>query len=179
MMRPRFKCRRGFTLIEAAMTTIIVGLGATATMALFGACSVQNRSAEQITNAALLANNIQECIAGLPFNDPVTDRASFGAETGETLATYDDVDDFDGRSFNPPIDANRQTISDLPKFTQVVSVWPVSSAQLSANSNEAQPTIAKGTYTGAVRIRVRILYASNPKVAAQEIYRSSWIRMDN
>jgi hypothetical protein len=170
--------RQGFTLIETALATIIVGLGIVGSMQLFAACSMQNRDAAHMSTAVLLANNIQEALGGLSFSDPGTTTAVFGAEAGEVLATYEDVDDFDGLTFNPPINSQRQTINELNQYSQVVSVWPVYPNKLSVNSNEASPDVAKTTYTGAVRIRTRILYQATPNDVPREVYRASWVRMD-
>lgn len=173
------RVRRGFTLIEAALTTIIVGLGITASMQLFASCTIENRASAQLSVAMLMASNVREAMGGLSFRDPGTLGAVFGPETGETLATWEDVDDFDGSTFNPPIDSLRQPISDQSQYTQVVSIWPVDPNQLSLNSNESSPEIPKTTYTGAVRVRVRVLYQTSPADVASEVYRTSWIRVDN
>lgn len=161
------------------MTTIIVGLGVAASMQLFAACTIENRASSHLSVAMLLANNVREATGGLSFRDPGTAGAVFGPETGESLQTYEDIDDFDGSTFNPPIDSLRQTIDDQAQYSQVVSVWPVTPSQLSVNSDESSPDIAKTTYTGAVRIRVRVLYQATPDAVASEVYRTSWIRVDN
>lgn len=170
---------RGFTLIEAALTTIIVGVGIVATMRVFASCSQQNIVSNQMSTAQMLASNVHEAVVGLSFADPTFAHKYFGPEPGETLASYNDVDDFDGASFNPPIDSLRQQITGLGQYTQVVSVWPVYPNKLSTNSNESSPDIPKTTNTGALRIRVRILYQQTSKDVASEIYRASWICTDN
>jgi prepilin-type N-terminal cleavage/methylation domain-containing protein len=170
--------RRGFTLIETAMATIIVGLGITSMVHLVATCTQANDFSKQTTIAMLLADHITEAMDGLPFNDPYLVRTYFGPEPGETLATFNDVDDFDGSSFNPPIDSLRNAMPQFSQFTQVISVWPILPGQLSGNTNPANPAIAKSTYTGAVRVQVRIMYQRVPADTAREVYRSSWIRMD-
>ena len=174
----RRRTPRGFTLAEAALTTVIVGLGILSMIELFANCTAQNSAAARMTTAMLLTSHIQEAMAGLPFNDPFTGSGHFGPEAGETLATYNDVDDFDGARFNPPIDATRQSLPLQQQYTQVVSVMPVYTNQLSANTNESAPTISKSTYTGAVRVRVKILYQRTPADPATEVYRADWIRLD-
>jgi hypothetical protein len=57
----------------------------------------------------------------LPVVDPNTGTATFGAEE-PNLADYDDLDDFDGKSFSPPISADRQTLTDFAAFTQQITV---------------------------------------------------------
>jgi len=63
---------QGFTLIEASLAVTIVGTALLAVMQLFGVCTQQNRMGSSMTTALYLANNIQEAMADLPFNDPVS-----------------------------------------------------------------------------------------------------------
>jgi hypothetical protein len=170
---------RGFTLIEAALTTVITGLAFVAIMQLFAACTMQNRVGVNMTTAMMLAGHIQETMTGLAFNDPALANTYFGPEPGQSLKAYDDVDDFDGLSLNPPIDSLRRPIPELSQFTQVVSVMPVYATQLSSNTDPTAPTIPKSTYTGAVRVMVRILYNPNSTGVAAEVFRTSWIRVDD
>lgn len=172
-LRPR---RRGFTLIEAALTTFIIGTAVLATVQLFAACTQQNATAAQGTTAMLLASHIQETMAGLPVMDPAYANTYFGPEPGETLPIFNDVDDFDGSSLNPPIDSTRTKIPQLSQYTQVVTVLPVLANRLSANSNPAALDLPKSTYTGAVRVQVRIMYQRTPASPSVEVYRTSWLR---
>jgi prepilin-type N-terminal cleavage/methylation domain-containing protein len=171
--------RRGFTLLETALATVIVGTGVVAAMGLFGACIQQASAADRMTVATNLAENIHEAMIGLSFSDPGTATAVFGAESGETLATADDVDDFDGQIFSPPINSQRQTLSDLSQYSQAVSVWPVLANDLSTNSNESDPDLPQSSYQGAVRVRVRVMFRRTATDTPTEVYQTSWIRMDN
>jgi type II secretory pathway pseudopilin PulG len=184
--RNRRRARRGFTLIEAGLATVIVGVGLVATFRLFAACTQQTSASNRMTSARMLAENVHEAMIGLLFNDPGTGSTTFGPETGETLATYDDVDDFNGpttgtgMSFNPPIDSQRNRLDDLGKFTQLVTVWPVYLNNLETNTNAPDTVdLSQTTYTGAVRIRVRVLHQGSPNEQPVELYRQSWIRVDN
>ncbi|MDP9175399.1 MAG: hypothetical protein M3O30_16275 [Planctomycetota bacterium] len=178
METPRRQTRSGFTLLETALATIIVGVGVLAMVQLFAACTVQNVVGSHMTTAMLLANNIQEMMAPLPFNDPSYGPTYFGPEPGEAWPNYNDVDDFDGLVFNPPIDSFKKQIPALSQYTQKISVMPVLPNQLSGNTNESAPTIAKSTYTGAVRVRVHVYYQPTPGQPAIEVYSMSWIRVD-
>ena len=117
---------RGFTLIECMLAMVIVSVGLVSSVRLFAACTQQSITANQMTTAMLLAGHIREAMVGLSFNDPISGKTNFGFEAGETLASFDDIDDFDGQTFNPPIDSLRATITSMSQFTQVVSVVPVS-----------------------------------------------------
>jgi MSHA pilin protein MshD len=161
--RPRKTLRRAFTLIEVAVAIVIVGTGSVALMGLTSACTTQNRAAADKTTAAMLAQHIQEMLAELPIVDPTLGNTTFGKETGETLATYDDVDDFNGLTFSPPIDSSRTALAGLNNFSQVITVTPAAAKQLNAN--------AVG-YTGAVRVKVDIKKGSNV------IHTLEWIRIE-
>jgi type II secretory pathway pseudopilin PulG len=171
--------RAGFTLIEAALALMIVGVGVVASMRLFASCGQENRVATNMTSAMLLGQNIREAMNGLAFNDPYTDTTVFGPEAGETLSNYNDLDDFDAQTFNPPIDSLRRTITAMSQYTQVVTVAPIFPNKLDSNLDDANPEISDATYTGAVRVRVRILYRARPDDPAIEIYRTAWVRLDN
>lgn len=158
----------GFTLIEAAMTTAIIGIAFVAVLELFSACTRQNRYASNSTVAMMLAQHTQEMMIGLPFADPNPLSAVFGAETGEALANYDDIDDFAGLSFNPPIDAQRQPIDELSQYTQTITV---------TNANADQPS-ASGTAGNALRISVVITYRANESAPVEQVYSYSWLTMN-
>jgi prepilin-type N-terminal cleavage/methylation domain-containing protein len=177
--RHRSRRRHGFTLIECALAMIIVGVGVVASIRLFSACSLESREANHMTAAMLLAGHIREAMTQLPFNDPISGRTNFGYEAGETLNSFDDVDDFDGQTFSPPIDSLRQPITSMGQYSQVVSVVPVFPNKLNSNTNENALEINKTTYTGAVRVRVRVLYQRLPSDTPTEVYRASWVRLDN
>jgi prepilin-type N-terminal cleavage/methylation domain-containing protein len=179
MKRYRANTRRGFTLLEASLATMIIGIGVVATFRLFAACTQQNSISTRMTSAMMLAENIHEAMVGLAFNDPGMGTTNFDAEPGETLFTYDDVDDFHGETFNPPINSNRNALNNLAQYSQVVSVWPVHLNNLETNSNESAPDLTQTSYTGAVRVRVRVLYQATPATTPVEIYRQAWIRVDN
>src|SRR4051812_38526077 len=137
-IQPRPRLRRAFTLLETALATIIVGVGIVATMQLFAVCSQQNRAANQMTVAMLLCDNIREAMAGLSFNDPTSGKTTWGAEAGETnVSAFDDVDDFDGKTFSPPIDSLRATVPTMSQYSQVVSVVPVFINKLNSNTNDS------------------------------------------
>jgi prepilin-type N-terminal cleavage/methylation domain-containing protein len=177
----RARSVRGFTLLEAMLASAIVGIGIVSTMRLFATCSIQNRAASQMSVAMNLATNAQEAMGPLTFADPTDWTSSYGLEGGETQANFeslDDVDDFDGLTFSPPIDSFGNPIDELSQYEQVVSVWPVYPSKLNVNNSSTSPDVTKGTYTGALRVTVRVLYAADPSATKAEVYRTSWVRLD-
>ncbi len=169
---------RGFTLLETALTIIIVGIGVTAGMQLFASTSNQTSSASRMTVAMMLVSNVQERMAHLAFNDPFRGASNFGLEPGETIANPNDVDDFDGQTFSPPIDALGGAIADMAQYSQVVSVSPVYAMRPNSNNNPLNLEIPKTTYTGAVRVEVRVMFRLNASSPSIEVYRGSWVRVD-
>jgi type II secretory pathway pseudopilin PulG len=167
--RPR---SRGFTLIEAAITTVIVGVGILATMSLFAACSQQNMNASEMTTAMMLATNVQEAMANMSFSDPIMGKTTFGPEGGEVLGSFDDVDDWDGQTINPPIDAFRAPVSNMSQYSQVVTVDPI-------DMNNLSLVLPKTVLNrAAVRVRVRVLFQPVAGASSEEVYRTDWVRTE-
>jgi type II secretory pathway pseudopilin PulG len=172
--------RRGFTLLETALATVIVGVGILSMMALFGACTTQNRTGTQMTTAMMLGNNVQEMLASLPFHDP-TFPAAPGGTPPSNLPNFKYVDDYAAygpMTISPPVDSFGNTLNALSQFTQKIVVLPVNPYQLNANTNEASPNPPATSYTGAARVRVHIYYQSTPTAPKEELCTMSWIRVD-
>jgi hypothetical protein len=164
----------GLTLMETALTTIIVGLAITALVKLVLTNTQQNRWSQHVTTGTLLAENVREMVAGLPFSDSRQGTTTFGPESGEQLATYNDVDDFDGfdslvrpdiPSGQPvgPVDAARRVITqtvggvqEVPpewrNWREQIAVDPVDPNNL--NSVYPKPNTART----CVRVTVTISY---------------------
>ncbi len=104
--------------------TVVVGFGVVGMLQLLAAGTAANSDGAELSTGLHLARNIRELSLGLAFYDPQT-PTNWGAEAGESLATYDDIDDLDGRVFSPPIDARRQTLSNYAGWQQSVVVRSV------------------------------------------------------
>lgn len=154
----------GFTLIEAALTVVIISTGVLAIMSAQQAFHKKNDWAQRSGTALLLANELRELTKTLPKHDPFTNTETLGPEPNENgVADFDDVDDFAGvvtagvgagTTFNPPINALRQEIPDMERWTQQVTVANV--LQDNISSTFTQPI---GT-TDLMRVTVTVLYES-------------------
>ena len=117
--------RAGFTLTEVMIASVVIGIGVSAS--LFGMTSSldsSGRSQEMLTGMAL-AENLFQLAQGLAFSDPEGDDG-IGPELGENgVDDYDDVNDFDGSTFAPPLDAAGVEIDALTGWSQEVSVYCV------------------------------------------------------
>jgi prepilin-type N-terminal cleavage/methylation domain-containing protein len=159
------KCDNGFSLIEVLIAILLVGLAVASLVAANSAFTRANGAGTDLSTAEFLAEQIRELTALLPVVEPETPESGddvFGPEPGETLATYDDLNDFDGTSFSPPINADRNPLNDLAAYRQQVTVENVSA------SNFEQVVSDHGSFF--VRVTVRVF------LNAKEISSTSWIR---
>ncbi len=154
---------KGFSLIEVLIAIVLVGFAVASLVASNIAFTRANGAGTELTTAEFLIEQIRELTVLLPVVDPETETDIFGPESGETLANYDDLDDFNGASFSPPIGAaDRNVLSGCDAFSQQVAVENVSA------SNFEQVV---GAHTSDfVRVTVTVL------LNAREISSASWLR---
>jgi prepilin-type N-terminal cleavage/methylation domain-containing protein len=124
---------RGFTLLEAMLTMVIIGIGVTATLQLLAAGTTCNIEAAQSTMAVNLARNVRELTLKLP---------------------YADVRAMNGQTFDTPVDSRGEQIEGFEGWSQRVVVQPVSFDGLTTNTVEADPE--------AVRVTVEVVYNGAP-----------------
>ncbi|RMH12090.1 MAG: hypothetical protein D6695_07655 [Planctomycetota bacterium] len=109
----RARAAGGFTLIEAALATVIIGVGVVAMVEAQQAFIRSNLWSSHAASGTFLANEIRELTRHLPRHDPVTglyleddefggsQLVGWGPEPGEVLVEdLDDLDDFDGLTFS-------------------------------------------------------------------------------
>src|SRR3954452_5285302 len=94
--------RGGFTLIEAAIVTAIVGIGIVGVLTLLTARSMANASSAEATTAVYLANNINEMMQGVTYS---------------TLKST-----YDNKTYSPPVDGTGTALSGFGNWQQVVTV---------------------------------------------------------
>ena len=150
-----------FSLIEALIAIVLVGIAVVSLLVANGSFTRANAAGTDLSTAEFLIEQIRELTTTLPVVDPNTETTTFGPEEA-SLAGYDDLDDFDGASFSPPINADRQTLNDFAAFTQQITVQNVS-----ANNFEQ---VVGDHLSSFVRVTVTALYNST------EINSASWIR---
>src|SRR3954454_21108038 len=129
--RRALRGRRGFTLIESAMVTVIIGVGVVGMLQLLAAGTVSNSEGTALTTAINLANNIREISLGLAWFDPQDTHAGTAADPKEwnmkepLIKDYDNITDLDNCTFSPPIDVRKQPINEYANWKQVVRVQSV------------------------------------------------------
>lgn len=162
----------GFTLIEAALTTVIVGTGVLAIVAAQQAYHQKNDWAQRTATGMLLANEIRELTLPMPRHDPISGAGSMGPEAneGSDVTKWDDLDDFAGAItvygtqevaqrpvFSPPINSLRQPISDLPGWRQEVFVSAVYPDDVDDNGSVP---VALSQPDTLIRVTVNVYYDS-------------------
>lgn len=169
---------RGFTLIEAALATIIVGVGVLSIMAAQQAFHKQNAWSTHASTATWLGNEIREMTLTLPRHDPITGEAFWGPEPGEfSVEDYNDVDDFDGPEGtgtifsatlgNGPINARREVISDMNGWSQTIHVVNVDPADITTPVDYFQSRM--------LMVEVIVEYQGPNDPEPTEVTRVSWI----
>lgn len=179
---PKRRRRRragGFTLIEASLTTVIIGTGVLAILAAQQAYHQKNNWSTRTSTGMLLANELRERTLSLPLHDPITGNANYGAEVDETTAQeYDDLDDFAGvvtagvgagATFSPPINALGLPLTGLDEWKQRITVENVPEDYV-----DTSYSLPLGT-TDIVRVTVTVFYV-DPRTGGDEpITTLTWI----
>ena len=154
--------RNGFTIIEALIAMVLIGL---AIVSLVGANIVLTRAngvGVTLTTAEFLIEQIKELTTMLPVIDPQTETDVFGAEEG-AIANYDDIDDFDGQTFSPPINSRREVLNNFAAYSQQVTV---------ENLNATNFAQVVGDHSSSfVRVTVKVFLNS------ELISSTNWIRV--
>jgi len=121
------KHKGGFTLLEVLIAIILVGLAVASLVVANSSFTKDNAAGTELSTAEFLIEQVRELTVLLPVVDPESEYDTFGPEADETaLVNYDDLDDFDGTSFSPPINADRTLLNDFAAYTQQVTVENVS-----------------------------------------------------
>ena len=179
----RSRCRRGrrhggFTLIETALATIIVGVGVLAIVSAQQAFHQKNAWSTHVSTATMLGNELREMTWNLPQHDPVTGDAFWGPEGDNELwvGDFDDLDDFDGDGAgwifsaaddSGPINARREVIPNMDGWSQTVRVFNV-------NPFDITEEWADGT-SNFMAVEVIVEYQAPMTNEPMEITRVSWI----
>jgi prepilin-type N-terminal cleavage/methylation domain-containing protein len=159
------RIKSGFTFVEVLIAILLVGLAIASLMAANRAFTMANDAGTDLSTAEFLIEQIKELTALLPVVEPGTPESAvdvFGPDPGETLAIYDDLNDFDGANFSPPINADRTVLIDYATFSQQVTVENVSASNFEQVVDPVRSSF----------VRVTVSVSQN----GQMITSASWLR---
>ncbi len=156
------RCSDGFTLIEVLIAILLVGLAIVSLVSANGAFTQANGAGMELSTAEFLIEQIRELSTVLEVIDPNTGFATFGPEASETLANYNDLDDFNGAVFSPPISADRISLADLGAYSQQITVENV-------NASDFEQVVGNHT-SDFVRVSVKVF------LNTKEISSARWLR---
>ncbi len=183
----RRRRRGGFTLIEAALATVIVGTGVLSIVAAEQAYHMKDGWAQKTETAQLLCNEIRQRMLSMPLHDPITGTKYLGPGPGENSPeVYNDVDDFAGTVdatgygagtvISPPMNALGQAITDIPGWSQQVEVANVQPDDISSTFTYPLGTTQTGTGAEVVRITVTARYQGPHDAKPRAVTQLTWVQ---
>lgn len=125
LRRARVHAATGFTLLETALTLVILGVGVLAMVDAQSAFIQSNLWSSHAASGNFLAQEVREFTRNFSRHDPVRGLSedngyAFGPEPGElTIDDFDDLDDLDGMrfgfdgDFDGPINALGEVIPEI------------------------------------------------------------------
>lgn len=132
--------RSGFSLIEVAVATVILGIGITALLTCLGSGTVANYEGAKLIQAVFLAQELREWTLKLPFSDPdpADENNPPGPDGSDPNTFVDDLDDLMNATFSEPRNASGSPIANMSGWTESIYITWLSTDDLST-------TVAAGT----------------------------------
>lgn len=153
---------RGFTLVEAAVSSVLVGVLLVASLQALAAARMARYKNAELARATLLADGLLNEIRALPYSDPAG-SSILGydfAENGVWRGSFDDVDDFNGWTESPPQLPDGTPMDGYDSWSRSVRVYWC---------NPASPSGTSGAETGLKRIVVVVNHHGVPVATATAI----------
>ncbi len=135
--KPRPRCG-AFSLLEAVVSTLLIGLLLVAAMRTAGSSARASLANAHYAAAVLLAESLMSEVLALPYADP-DESPVFGPEGAEETgdrSALDDVDDFHGWSASPPQEPDGTPLAGYEGWRRTVSVEFVNPQDLLQTSAE-------------------------------------------
>lgn len=155
---------RGFSMIEVAIATAVLGMVAAAALHVVGLNAKRAAAATERVRAHELADLLMHEILSRPFLDP-EDEGAFGLDSGELFgkrAGFDDVNDYNNYIEMVPTDVYDAKLNVPGTWSRTVAVTPIDPWTM---ANTTGPEI------GLVRVTV-LVFNQNREVVRLIAYRS-------
>lgn len=167
MRTSRHHRRAGFTLVEAAVSTVIVGTMVAAAVSVVGTAARGTQGERTIRQGQSLARAMMSEVLSTAFSDP-QGGSGCGPDSGESTSdrtTLDDVDDFCGISESWPTDHLGREIPWAKSWTRTVTVSNVT-------PGAPDTAVADNVLTGLKRVTVKVA-SPDGRVATMSALKSS------
>jgi hypothetical protein len=169
--------------MEAAITTVIVGVGTVAMLALLAAGTNANQQAAQLTTAIDLANNIHELCDRVPFIKATSTWISNPSPSSisSTLFTTGDLTWLDGVIFNAssspvgPVDSTLSNISGMSGWSQSVTVKSVDPSNVTSPSSAMAPASPYYDVHSNSPVDPMCSVTVTVDYEGKQLYQTSWI----
>ena len=149
----RRSARGGFSLIEVAVATAIVGIALAALLVAVGSHTRVTEAARKLTQATSLAEEIREWTLNLPFSDPDPGDAGKppGPDGSDPQVFVDDLDDLMDVTFSPPRDGQGNVLPGLDGWSETLTLtW--------RDPNDPMSAVADGT-TDLIYVQLDIAFS--------------------
>src|SRR5437016_5963400 len=113
---------RAFTMVETVICVVIVAGMMVAALEMLGTSARLRGLQTDQSRAAALARDLLSEIMQYNYQDPTLPTVVLGPEVGETRASFDDVDDYNGLNESPPQTAKGAAIAGYTGWTRSVQV---------------------------------------------------------
>ena len=117
--------QQGITLVEVAISTLLVGLVMVASLQSMGGVVRTWQTGRERSRAVDLAHVLMAEIMQRPYLDPEDSSENMGPNTGESTGNrlyFDDVDDYHGWSQSPPQDRDGSALSEFSGWSRSVQI---------------------------------------------------------
>jgi len=114
----------GFTIPEAIVATVLVGIGIVALVGAAKSGTQVNAVGRELTQATYLLQAVREWTLQLPFSDPDPGDAGNppGPDGSDPQVFVDDLDDLMDVTYSPPRDASGQLLAELGGWSQHIQL---------------------------------------------------------
>ena len=155
---------RGFTLIEAVFSIVLVSVMMVAAMSAVSASAIAQSHSGDATRGNLLAQALMSEIVVQPYSDPNVNSTTIGPDPGDTTSPatrskFNDVDDYDGWYESPPQKKDGTLIGTLNADGTVTPAYPGWSRRVGVvwvNASDLKTPVR--SETGVKRITVTVLH---------------------
>jgi len=153
--------RSGFTLVEIAVATAVIGIGITALVTSLQAGTSANSGSEKVNTATFLAQQIHEWTLRLPFKDPDAADANNppGPDGTDAYHLVDDLDDLLNVTYSSDHPSPEPSVSTPPGWSETITLtW--------RDPKDLQKTVANGT-SDVINVQVEVKFAGKHVLTTQ------------